>query len=586
MNILKSIHLPILIFLLIFTLSLGSETVRPVNAGFPLNTIGDDFYPSVTRDGKTLIFNSRLPDEKVHNLYISEYRGGRWTKPRLFKELNSDYNDETPFITPDGQTIVFSSDRPGSVRPSRTADGNERITYDIFISHRKGGSWTRPVPLQGEVNTIYNERSPALSPDKEHIYFTRWPYRYLKGARVMSARFRGGIFTDVKTLPEPVNTGNYDMTLIPTPDGKGYFLSSQREGGYGGWDLYFIPWQRGSWGDPVNLGPDINTSAHEVFASLGGSRIFFSSNRFGGLGRYDIYYAPYSLTATREFSGKSDRDIPEREISGRDIPADRDRDVLELTVFNRSTGNPVQANVEVGLIRGASPVDVPHRNYKETTDRNGHLRLSLEEDLRWLRVGIDADGYKKFTDTLRVDPDGITRYHIDLIPEGETSRAIVRRPEIDQYDREERGQPDYRSRDREKPDYRSRESLAEKPDGPTVKPPFAIETIYFPGNSNRIDPKYYPMLYKAAAFMKGNPGIMVRIAGHTDLRGDSKTNRNLSRERAAAVARFLEKEGVDRDRLVVIAAGEKFPLKKEISPYANRINRRVRIRFIEPSPGR
>jgi outer membrane protein OmpA-like peptidoglycan-associated protein len=573
---LKSITLPAFLLALILALPAGSETIRPENPGFPLNTIGDDFSPSVTRDAKTMVFDSRLPDEKVHNLYISEYRGGRWTKPRLFKELNSEYNDETPFITPDGQTIVFSSDRPGSVRPSRTADGNERITFDIFISHRKGTSWTRPVPVQGDVNTIYNERSPSLGPDKEYIYFTRWPYRYLKGARVMSARFRGGVFTDVKELPEPVNTGSYDMALIPSPDGEGFFLSSQREGGYGGWDLYFIPWHRGSWGNPVNLGPDINTSANEMFASLGRSRIFFSSNRFGGLGRYDIYHAPYTLTVSREYSRKIDR-------VERDMPDDGGEDILELTVFNRSTGNPVQARVEVGMIRGSSPVDVPYKNLEERTDRNGHLKMPLEEDLRWLRVGIDAEGYERFKDTLRVDPEGITRYHIDLVPEGRSSRAIVRRPEVDRSRERYEREPEY---SKGKPEYTKRETLEEKPDGPTVTPPFTIETIYFAEDSARIDREYYPMLYKAAAFMKGNPGILVRIAGHTDLRGNREANRKLSRERAGAVARFLEKEGVDRDRLVIIAAGEKFPLKREISPYANKINRRVRIRFIEPSPGR
>ena len=88
-----------------------------VNFGDPVNSMGDDYSPTLSGDGNILVFNSRLKDEKVHNIFMSRLTEKGWTKPEYMKDINSEDNDETPYITPDGKTIVFASDRKGSIRP-------------------------------------------------------------------------------------------------------------------------------------------------------------------------------------------------------------------------------------------------------------------------------------------------------------------------------------------------------------------------------------------------------------------------------------------------------------------------------------
>jgi hypothetical protein len=60
------------------------------NMGDPINTRGDDFCPTITADGRTMVFDSKLPDEDNHNLYISYYSDGKWSTPRFIKELNTE----------------------------------------------------------------------------------------------------------------------------------------------------------------------------------------------------------------------------------------------------------------------------------------------------------------------------------------------------------------------------------------------------------------------------------------------------------------------------------------------------------------
>ena len=268
-----------------------SHFSKPVNPGFPVNTEGDDFYPTITEDGRLMVFNSKLPSEKSHNIYICRLEKNGWGKPQYMKDINSSANDETPFITPDGKTLLFSSDRDGSLRPSKTADGRIRITFDIYISHFIKDKWTKPQQVKGDVNTILNERSPSMSRDKKIIYFTRWPFRRLRDSVIMQAEFHYDRYIHSSPMPSIINSDNYDIGLRPSINRPGFFFSSRRPGGLGGWDLYFIEYKNGLLGNPINLGSGINSINDEIALTETGDMLYFCSNRSNGLGRYDIYAA-------------------------------------------------------------------------------------------------------------------------------------------------------------------------------------------------------------------------------------------------------------------------------------------------------
>jgi outer membrane protein OmpA-like peptidoglycan-associated protein len=105
---------------------------------------------------------------------------------------------------------------------------------------------------------------------------------------------------DEKPLPSVINSGHGDIAFSPAENLGGFFFSSMRPGGFGGWDLYFISYKNNKWGTPVNLGPDINTIWHEMFITQNGKVYYFSSNRQGGIGYYDIYGINSSSIATNK----------------------------------------------------------------------------------------------------------------------------------------------------------------------------------------------------------------------------------------------------------------------------------------------
>jgi len=133
-----------------------------------------------------------------------------------------------------------------------------------------------------------------VSKDGDEIYFNR---NYEAGNR--KARSKVGIYTAELingewTNIQPFEHNDPDYNLCHpslSQNGKRLFFSSDMRNGYGGFDLYVCISSAGSWGEPVNLGPEVNTSGNEIYPVIHpNDRLYFSSNRHDGFGGYDIFY--------------------------------------------------------------------------------------------------------------------------------------------------------------------------------------------------------------------------------------------------------------------------------------------------------
>ncbi|HPI13025.1 MAG TPA: OmpA family protein [Spirochaetota bacterium] len=348
-----------------------------VNMGPEINTPFDDFAPSFTADGNTMVFNSKRLGEPYQNIYICRREGGRWTEARAIAEINSPYNDETPFITPDGAFIFFASDRDGSLEMPADASGRIRVSYDIYVSQNIQGRWQRPIRLPGTVNTAHHERSPCLSRDMTALYYTTWPFGNIERAYIMSAEYRedngDGSFVNPRPMPSPINTGQQDISLSPAPDGKGFFFSSRRPGGYGGWDLYFAPLEDGRIGPPVNLGPGINSPGNDVHLSIIGDSLYFCSNREGGMGLYDIY----SSTIVKA-------------------------EPLTIIVRDKKTGKPVETELNLFTRVEREGAEALTAELKKRTDSRGRATITYNPAVKSIDLNISEKGYLPLFETIDI----------------------------------------------------------------------------------------------------------------------------------------------------------------------------------------
>lgn len=529
-----------LLFILTATYLTYGQSVIFNNPGMLVNTSGDDYSPSCTADGKTIVFSSRSEQESTHKIYTCTNNDGVWTEPYPVLEVSSESNDETPFISADGQVLLFSSDRPGGYSPSATADNNKRITFDIYISRKVNGQWTVPELVSGDVNSNMNERSPSLSTDGRTLFFTRFPYRNIAKSVIYMASWNNGKFTDVKALPESINSGNYELSFIPSYSRAGvYYFASRRSGGYGGWDIYSTTYTEKGFSDPVNAGNSFNSRFDDLYLTETAALMMFCSNRTGGFGGYDIYVSSAVKSAGDKTSLSSDGP------SG-----------IKLKVLDKPGGKPI-AGAEVSVYRQLLTGDGEQAGRWDvmTCDSRGELLLHTSAGERWLMVKPSGKTHKGKTVRVKLVQGRVQ--DIELVAEKQTEGGT------EQYSGNGKA-------DRHKGD---RIAVTDGSGLPELKP------VYFRFNSTEIRTEYIPVLHGIIEYLRKNPGTDVIIRGHADRRGSKNANYKISRLRAEKVLKYMKSMGIDESRIKIIPLGETDP-QIHGGKYDDALNRRVEFEFV------
>lgn len=290
---------------------------EPINAGSGVNTKYAEYYPSLTVDGKQLMFTRALPvgnEDIQEDFFISLLANQKWSMATpMPPNVNTERNEGAPTISADGRSLVFvaCSDEAGDYGDGRKGKGS----CDLFYTSKIGNEWQNPVNIKGEINTYHWETQPSLSADGKTLYFIRG----LRGKGTdqrnsdiyVSHLGKDGRWLAAERLPDIINTPYAEESVHIHPDGKTLYFASRGHAGLGGSDLFVSQLdENGNWTKPKNLGYPINTLKNEnsLIVSAEGEIAFFASDRSGGFGDLDIYTfkLPKNIqpTITYYFDGK------------------------------------------------------------------------------------------------------------------------------------------------------------------------------------------------------------------------------------------------------------------------------------------
>lgn len=218
-----------------------------------------------------------------------------------FREVNTKYSDYSPMISDKkDNAMFFVSDREGGYNKKKIYGGTGRFYSDVWIMEKeklKRGKekWGKPRLVTGEINAKFNDGVQDFDRRYSTLYFTRCNGTDGKTpfCKIYEAKKRGNDWVEVTVLPFcDVDSANYAHPAL-SPDGNKLYFTSDREGGYGGYDLYVVNYvKRGrTWSDPINLGTTINTEKDEMFPYYNShdNSLYFSSNGHIGMGGLDIF---------------------------------------------------------------------------------------------------------------------------------------------------------------------------------------------------------------------------------------------------------------------------------------------------------
>ena len=264
----------------------GNYVFHPTNLGDSINTAESEYFPSLTIDSKTLVFTRRVNGNNEDFYESDRDSNGTWGKAYpLPGHINSpDFNEGGQNISQDGQWLIFT----GCNFPEGMG------SCDLYISYLTRNGWSEPRNLGSNVNSEFWESSPSLSPDKRDLYFSSSRPGGYGGSDIwVCHRDDNGHWGPPQNLGPLINTAGDEGTPFIHADNQTlYFNSNGHEGYSDKADLYVSRKQPdGSWSQPENLGYPINTIDDEgsLVVTADGKTAYYASDRSDSKGGLDIY---------------------------------------------------------------------------------------------------------------------------------------------------------------------------------------------------------------------------------------------------------------------------------------------------------
>ena len=222
--------------------------------------------------------------------------------------VNSAYADYSPLLSADETTLIFTSTRDNTT--GRKIDPKTGKYYeDIYSTTKSENGWSAPSALGSPINTDGNEAAASLSIDGEKLII----YKDENGdGNLYTTHLQGNTWGYPQKLNDFINSKADETNASLSADGSALYFSSNREGGYGGKDIYKskkLP--NGEWGRPVNLGSTVNTVYDEdtPYIHPDGITLFFSSKGHKNMGGYDIFFTMH-LSDTSGWMGPMNMGYP------------------------------------------------------------------------------------------------------------------------------------------------------------------------------------------------------------------------------------------------------------------------------------
>jgi outer membrane protein OmpA-like peptidoglycan-associated protein/tetratricopeptide (TPR) repeat protein len=254
------------------------------NLGDSINTSDLEYFPSLTIDGKKLIFTKRIRNKE--SFYESDRVNGNWGKafPLVGKINSPDYNVGAQNISQDGEWLVFT----GCDFPQGQG------SCDIYISYLTKNGWSEPQNLGRNVNSEFWESTPSLSPDKRDLYFSSNRTGGFGGKDIwVCHRTETGRWSEPENLGPDINTPGDESTPFIHADNQTLYFNSNGLSCYSEKPDLFVTRKLtdGKWGKPENLGYPINTIDDEgsMIVDADGKTAYYSSDKIDTKGGLDIY---------------------------------------------------------------------------------------------------------------------------------------------------------------------------------------------------------------------------------------------------------------------------------------------------------
>lgn len=555
--------------------SWSEPKIVPIASEYNVGTAG------ISADGqRMLIFMGGINDPG--SIFTITRSGDQWSKPSILAEtINTPkYLESTASITPDGKVIYFASDRVG---------GHGGL--DIFkIEKKNDGTWSAPENLGPEINSSANEDAPFIHPDQRTLFFTSDGHNTMGGRDIFKSTSVNGKWTKPENMGYPVNTTANDNYFTLIADGTRGYFSSDRKGGNGGQDIYFIEMPEESRNIPLTMlkGKILNAETGKPSPT----KIYVIDNETDK--KLDFVYNPDPETGNYLVILPPSKDYDIIIESEGFLPYTLNINIPNQTYFYELYQQIYLKTIKQFDVIVGQEVSVKNAFYDTNQEMKADLRKTHEAQL--VQAG-DVDIYDMMIDLMAAsDKEGID-YLVELINlrnpidsinfnEEENSKIEVATRTY-YYDESDESKFEQKQVDGKTifslPTFEVTEEAIKQKNQPPKKVAVydkavltRLAKVYFDAGKSDLKTQYHTDLDNILDALKKHPELGVEISGFASMEGTEELNRELSNKRAISVLDYINHRGIVRRRIVAKGYGA---TKDESA--SKEEGRRVEVRIVD-----
>lgn len=470
----------------------------PQNLGDAINTKESEYFPTIPIESDKLVFTRRLRGMN-EDFFGSIRQEGKWLNAQALPgNINTLQNEGAQNISQDANWLVFTGcNREGGFGGC-----------DLYISYLNQNGWSEAVNLGNKINSESWDSQPSLSPDKRSLFFASSRPGGFGGSDIYVSQLQAnGRWSDPVNLGPQINTTGDEFSPFIHADNQTLYFTSNTLPGYGDEDIFVTrKVADGKWGVPQNLGYPINTINEEgtIFVAADGKTAYYSSDRSDSRGGLDIY----------SFELREDiRPFKTLWVKGK--------------VFDQKT--------KAGLPSAVELIDLETKQTlsKVQTDETGHYLITLPVGKDYA-FNVARRGYLFYSDNYSLKNKAADSTYVNDIPLQpiEANASIV------------------------------------------------LKNIFFDFNKYELQSTSQVELDRVVQLLQENPTLKIQIEGHTDNIGNTSDNQKLSENRAKAVVAYITSKGVDAKRLTSKGFGATKAIADNTTEAGRSQNRRTELKII------
>lgn len=442
-----------------------------------------------------------------------------------------------------GTEVVFTSgrERDGFSKISKVTGQYYTSIFEVY--QNRANEWEEVKPLNDTINSKFDDGSPSFSSDFTSMYFTRC--RTVKkvylGCQIYEGKRRPGeYFSSLEIVPI-----TYDSLSVGQPsiskDGKTLYFASDMPGGIGGRDIWKVEREtsNGTFGEPINMGPEINTIGNELYPNIrDNGMLYFASDYHPGMGGMDIFRA-----------------IPKGDswaIYNLKFPINSSADDFAITFKQGSEDGMFSSSRKITEIPNGEedPIIVKSRGLddiyafvlpKMEFSLTGIITdISTEDFVNEAIVEVYGDDGSEMT--IKTGAEGRFKYmlkkDVDYVYLIKKKGYLNGKGSVSTMDLDDTKH------------YKQELSLAK------IGAPIELKNTFYEFGKWELTDDSKIQLEKLVKILIDNPNITIELAAHTDMIGDDASNQILSQKRAQSVVDFLISKKINADRLTAMGYGE------------------------------